>query len=127
MHNDILQAFNTALNDAALGYEISWPNIDFTPPTSGVWLEVSHFPNRGIDRTLSGQNVIRQGMFQVVIGFRHGDGIFAANTAAQAVADVFPKLTALSNVKVSKVPYISATIDIEDGRVEMPLTIEYSG
>jgi hypothetical protein len=65
MNSDIIQAFFTQLNDAALGYDIAWPNVDFTPPATGIWLEVSHFPNRGIDTTLSSQSVIRQGLFQV--------------------------------------------------------------
>lgn len=127
MNSDILQAFFTALDDAALGYPIAWPNVNFDPPASGVWLVVSHFPNRGIDDSLSSQNIIRQGIFQVSIMGRQNDGIFNLEQAAAEVAAVFPKLTALSDVKVSQVPYTTTAIAISDGRVELPLTIEYSG
>lgn len=127
MNADIMQAFFTALDDAAFGYPIAWPNVSFDPPNSGIWLEVTHFPNRGIDDSLSSKNIIRQGILQVTVMGRQNTGVFDLEQAAAEVAAVFPKLTALSDVKVSRVPYTTTAIAVSDGRVELPLTIEYSG
>lgn len=127
MNQDIMQAFFSTLSSANLGYPIAWPNVPFTPPNSGTWLEVSHFPNRGIDNSIAGQQVIRQGIFQVSVLARQNIGVFDLEQVAAQVAAVFPKLTPLANVKVSRVPYTTAALSISDGRVELPLTIEYTG
>lgn len=127
MNSDILQAFFSTLSGASLGYSIAWPNLDFTPPDSGIWLEVSHFPNRGIDFSLAGTEVIRQGLFQVSVMSRQNDGVFDLEQTASEVAAIFPKLTPLSTVRVSRMPYTSAAISLDGGKVELPLTVEYSG
>ena len=127
MNSDILQAFFTELSDAALGYPIAWPNVPFERPNTGQWLEVTHFPNKGLDVTLAGQSVIRQGLFQVAVVNTQNGGIFDLEVAAAEVAAVFPKLTPLANVRVSAVPYSSSAISVDDGRVALPVTIAYSG
>lgn len=127
MNSDIMQAFFSRLDSAALGYPIAWPNVDFTPPGSGNWLQVAYFPNRGIDNSLSGQSVIRQGLFQVSVMGRQNTGGFTLESIAQEVADLFPKLTDLADVKVSRQPYLTSQLSVSSGVVELPLTIEYSG
>lgn len=127
MNNDIIEAFNTILAGAALGYPIAWPNVKFTPPNSGVYLRVTHAANRGIDDTLAGQNVIRQGLFQVTIVDHQNEGIIELNTVAGEVAALFPKLTPLADVRVSRVPYVNSVADVGGGYVQLALTIEYSG
>ena len=126
MNSDILDAFFTILSDANLGYPISWPNVDFTPPDSGNWLVVTHFPNKGLDFTLSSQSIIRQGILQVLICGRPGEGLIKLDGIAAEVAALFPKLTELSDVMVSRVPYVASAITADGARTELPLTIEYS-
>ena len=126
MNSDIYAAFCTLLNDAALGYPIAWPNVKFTD-TDDIYLQVEHFPNRGIDETLSGQQVISQGLFQVSVIGKQGDGVQKSVEIAEEVAAVFPKLTQIDVVRVSRVPYLLSQLTIDKGRTELPLTIEYSG
>lgn len=127
MNADLLQSFFSTLDGAALGYEIAWPNVPFDPPNTGVWLEVSHFPNRGLDESLSDTDVIRQGIFQVSAMGYQNTGLFDVENAAAQVAAVFPKLTPIGNTKVSRQPYTVSAIAVSNGRIELPLTIEYSG
>ena len=126
MNKDIIQAFFSTLSSANLGYPIAWPNVDFTPPPIGYWLEVSHFPNSGIDVSLSAQQVIRQGIFQVSVMGRQNTGVLGMADVCDEVAAVFPKLTTLSTARVSKMPYAISAVAIDNGKIELPLTIEYS-
>ena len=127
MNGNILNDFFNILAGGGLSYPISYPNVKFTPPNDGIWLEVRHFPNENIDDSLSSQQVIKQGLFQVSIMGRQNTGLIAIDTAAQEVAALFPKLTELGESRVSKVPYTSSVLDWDNGKVEQPLTIPYSG
>jgi len=46
-NTDIYNAFAAliATYAASKGLPVAWPGINFTPPTTGAWLEVSWFPN----------------------------------------------------------------------------------
>ena len=126
MHSAIIEDFLTQLEAANLGYPIAYPNVKFDD-VEGVYLEVTHAPNSPIDDTLSSQSVVQRGLFQVSVIGRQHSGIIRLNDIAQEVANVFPKLTPIASVKVSRVPYTIAQVAIEGGRVELPVTIEYVG
>lgn len=126
MHTDIMQAFFQQLSSANLGYPIAWPNTPFTPPNSGNWLEVLHQPNQGIDQSIAGQSVIRQGLFTVIIKGRKDTGLFTLNTIASQITAVFPKVTPLGNARVVRVPYVSGSYELNGGIIELPLTVAYS-
>lgn len=126
-NTEIQQGFYDALIDANLGYPIAYPAIDFTPPASGVWLEISFFPNRGIDDLMANDSqVIPQGMFQVMAVTRPGDGLFPVTNAAQSVMMAMPKGTRLADlVRTNRHPYQSDAVK-EGDRVMIPVTLEYS-
>ena len=120
----------TALNDiliaAGLSYPISWPGINFTPPTSGAWLEVTFLPNRGVDDRLANDgHVSPQGIYQIVCVSRPQSEL-QLRTVAEQVMAAFPKGTPISgNVRVGRHPY-TGTLQTEDDRMSIAVTIEYS-
>lgn len=106
---------------------ISWPNVKFTPPASGLWMEIRHFPND--NRTLGMESSARTlfvGLFQIAIYFRPETGEIAAAEQAETIIDHFSKGTALGPVRVSARPSSSAAI-MEDDRGFIPVTIPYRG
>jgi hypothetical protein len=121
----IMQAFFNRLNTANLGYPIAWPNTPFTNK-SGNWLEVIHQPNEGIDQALAIGTVIKQGIFTVIVHCPKNGGAFKNNEIAAEVAAVFPKLTALDDVRVNRAPF-AGSLQITDVDAELALTVSYSG
>lgn len=127
-NNEIYTALITILNNAALGYQVSYPGYNFTPPDSGVWLEVMFFPNRGIDYdTGNTDEVTPQGNFQVMVHDRPGSGVTTIDTAVQEVMATYPKGTRIEgNVRVYRPAYVNE-LDPEDARMTKIVTIPYSG
>lgn len=122
----IFQALSTTLNASGLGYPVAWPGVDFTPPATGVWLEVLFFPNQPLDPTLSSAGIIPRGFLQIEACTRPGGGIQSAQEAAEAVLAVFPKLTSISGlVRVYQTPYAAAPL-VDGDRISVPVTISYS-
>lgn len=125
--NSAIQAsFNTILSNAALGYQISWPGLNFTPPESGYWLEVMHMPNRGVDDWLANDSIVSpQGIYQVMVVGRPGSEI-ALRQVAESVQAVFPKGTEIvAPIRVTRHPY-TTNVQYMDDRAELAVTIEYS-
>jgi hypothetical protein len=120
----------TALNDiliaASLGYDIAWPGLPFTPPTSGAWLEVTFLPNRGVDDRLANDgHVSPQGIYQIVCVSRPQSELKLRSVAEQVMA-AFPKGTPISgNVRVGSHPY-TGTLRSDADRMSIAVTIEYS-
>ena len=127
-NTQIQSALYDILIAANLGYPIAYPGIDFTPPASGVWLEVTLFPNEGIDSGLGySSTTIPQGIFQVSAVDRPGNGVFPVTNAAQEVQSAFPKGTTIAeSVRVQRSPYQMDPI-FEGDRLYIPVTIPYSG
>jgi len=119
-------ALNQILEAAALGYPVAWPGIDFTPPANGEWLEVIYLPNQGVDDRLADDGYVSpQGIYQVTVASRPQSEI-KLREAAEAVQAVFPKGTRISgNIRVGSHPYTSSA-RIEDDRMRLPVTVEYS-
>lgn len=122
----IQKAFNDILIAADLGYPIAWPGINFTPPTSGYWLVVSHLPNRGIDdRIANDGHVSPQGIYQVTVNSRPTSEI-NLREVAESVMAVFPKGTVIdSPIRVTRHPY-TTSVQYVDDRMELAVTVEYS-
>ena len=122
----IFDALNQALQGAGLGYPIAWPGVNFTPPPTGPWLEVSFFPNTPLDPTLSGAGTIPRGLYQVAACVRPGAGVGPAHALAAQVLGAFPRMTGISGlVRIYRAPYQSAPL-IEDNRIAVAVTIPYS-
>jgi hypothetical protein len=117
------------LDNAALGYPILWPGRGGTPPNTGIWLQVQFQPNQGIDNGL-GPNDKRlpQGIFQVSVFDRpSAAGWLPAQGVAQQVIDTFPKnATIVDLVRVQREPY-TLPVDSMDDRLEVVVTIPYTG
>ena len=127
-NNEIYDALITILNDAALGYSVAYPGYNFTPPDSGVWLEVMFMPNRGITYDVANtEDITPQGLFQVTVYDRPGNGIDALDAAAEAVKAAFPKGTVIAgNVRVNEPPYF-LSLDTEGAMMMKVVTVPYSG
>lgn len=126
-NNDIQTELFDQLEAANLGYPIAYPGVDFTPPDSGIWLEVSFFPAEPRDDALADDDSIQpQGNYQVAAVTRPGAGIVGLTKAAQAVQDAYPRgQTIIAPVRVSRHPYQMQRIDRDD-RMMIPVTIPYS-
>lgn len=106
---------------------IAWPNVNFTPPSTGEWLEARHFPNT--TRTLGWQADAKSeylGFVQISVYFRPNTGIVTATTEAQSIADHFAKGTLLGPVRVSQRASLAAAV-FEDAFGFIPVTIPYRG
>ena len=107
----IQKACNDILIAANLGYPISWPGINFTPPTSGYWLVVTHLPNRGVDdRLANDSHVSPQGIYQVTVNSRPTSEINLREVAEQ-VQQVFRKGTAV--VFTDEIANDGATLELD--------------
>lgn len=125
-NSQILTALNDTLVAAALGYPISWPGIDFTPPDAEEWLEVRFLPNVAIDQWIANDSdTSPRGIYQIEV-FSRPQSELKIQAIVEAVQAVFPKGTSISgNVRVSRPPYASA-LDIEPDRMSVAVTIKYS-
>jgi hypothetical protein len=106
---------------------ISWPNVNFTPPATGLWFEIRHFPND--NRTLgmaADSRTLFVGAFQVSVYFRPGTGEVEPARETENVIAHFAKGTALGPVRVSARPS-SAPAIMEDEFGFIPITIPYRG
>lgn len=127
-NNEIYMAAITILNDAALGYRVSYPGFNFSPPSTGVWLEVAFFPNEGLDNGLRyADTVIPRGIFQVSCVNRPGAGLDAIHAAADEIRALYAKGTTLTGqVRVVRQPY-DMELETDDDRMMVVVTVEYSG
>ena len=126
-NNQIAQALFSTLQAGALGYPIGWPGLEFTAPTAGPWLEVLFMPNQGIDNGLAPTDVtVPQGIFQVNVFARPGDGIIGMNEIADEIKALYPKNATITGlVRVQRNPY-SMQIEGDPDRMMVMVTIPYT-
>lgn len=123
---EIAESFFQIVSGAGLGYPIAYPSINFTPPDSGQWLELSFLPNEGIDQGLSSPTQIKQGLLQVNICGKPDCGLIPLHSISDTVAALFSKNSVLSGfVRISKTPYTTDIISLDDRQI-LPLTVMYS-
>lgn len=154
-NNQIYMAAVTILDNSALTYPVSYPGFNFTPPSSGVWLEVEFFPNTGLDNGLRyADTVIPQGIYQVACVSRPGAGLDAIHAAADEIRSLYDKGKVLiyyrdlieyslyldfeeqeyrlenfaseNGVRVIREPY-DMELETMDDRLMVVVTVEYSG
>jgi len=116
------------LANAALGYPISWPGVNFATPESGIWLEVNFLPNAPLDNGLAAaDDIIPQGLMTIMVLAKPGTGVFSIQEAAESVAALYPKNASVVDlVRITRNPY---QLDISESgeRVGIVLRIPYSG
>ena len=110
--------------------EILWPGMNTDPPSDGMWLVPSLFPNETIDPFWDPDVCVRyMGFFQVLVHFRPRPrlGLVKPMTLAEAVIDYYPKGLVMGPVRVKKKPWASPVV-IQDSSVSyIPVTVPYLG
>lgn len=126
---DIFEAFLTRLAAFATtnSVAVAYPNVDFNPPGSGLWLEARYFPNEDETTTWGvGECHLSVGFFQVLIFCRTGTGQVNASELADALVDYFPKGQVIHNVTIRKRPSQAPLVTLDD-KSYIPLRIYYRG
>ena len=123
-----LTSFCDDLRDLTLTAPVFFPGVEYTPPSSGMWLLVRHFPNENEDLAWDDEApYLVRGFFQVEVNYRHNyKGIWPASELADTIIAAFPKGAPIADVSVEKAPWQSPEI-VEDGRNFIPVTIPYYG
>ena len=105
---------------------IAWPGVNFTPPSSGAWLQVSLFENEPLQPgTANTAAVGLRGTLQISACGRPGTGFAALDTLADSVIAEFAKGTpVLSASRVIRTPYKLGDITADD-KLMIPVRIEY--
>jgi hypothetical protein len=125
----VLSAFLTRLDTLAFSPEIpiAWPGVVYDPPSTGMWLEASLFPNEPRELSWDSDSCHdTRGFCQVSVFYRKGGGQVDASTTADAIIAHFPKGLALGPVRVQKRPWQSPAVPLDD-RIFIPVTIRYQG
>ena len=106
-------------------YPISWPNVVFTPPEDGEYLEVIFLENQTETRTQDADGVDhRQGFLQINVVWPSGKGIIDAIAVARSIIENFPKGLNLYDVKIGAKPWQSTPIQ-EDHKLTVPVSIPW--
>lgn len=124
---DILTGALSHMDSYSTSLPIAWPGVKFTPPQTGAWFEVRHFP--GEPDHFGYGNTAKQdfrGFVQVSVFGRPGSGIVGLTEEAEGIVSHFAKGTLLGLVVVRVRPYVSPAI-YEDSFIQIPVTIPYRG
>lgn len=109
------------------GMRAGFPGVNFTPPSTGSWLEVRWFPNETQNYGLANDApALMQGFGQVSVCYRPGGGIVAGLALAKLVIDAFPKGTIFEDVRVYRKPWVSSVLE-QPQMVMHPVSIPWRG
>jgi len=111
---------------AGFSIPIAWPGVNFTPPASGTWIEVTLFENEPLQPGLASDAVVHQvGILQINVTNRPGQGFVGIEATANQVIAAFPKGTRIGvHGKVTRTPYKQSGIT-EGDKIMIPVRIEY--
>ena len=124
---DIYDAFAELAGEFAADkvLPIAYPGISFTPPASGMWLELRPFWNDGENYGLADDGpTSEQGFFRLMACSRVGAGINDVQDLAEDIVAAFPKGTMLAKARVERMPTMSGPIQ-DDDRTTIPVTIRW--
>lgn len=120
-----LNAYTTSLPVAYLGK--NWDGSAFEPPSSGMWLESSYFPNEPDDIMWAEPEAMQMGFFQVSVCFRNDTFETLARAEAADVVAHFDKGRQLTGeIRINQRPYTSPRVT-GDVMSHIPITIPYRG
>lgn len=112
---------------AAEGVPCSYPAVPFTPPASGVWLELQWFPNETQNYgTADTDASLLQGFAQLSACHRPGSGLAPGATLTDKIIAAFGKGTTFAGVRVYRKPWVNSIIS-DPERVMHPVTIPWRG
>lgn len=103
---------------------ISYPDVPFTPPTSGKYLDVALFYNRPAWEGLS-EGKLDQGLLQITVVWPEGQGVIKPAQIADAVRAHFPKGLRMGPAKVSGEPWAASPI-LDAASTRLPVTIPWT-
>jgi len=124
---DIYDAFAVQLAAFAAGegLAVGYPNIHFTPPDSGLWLELMVFWNGNTNYGLADAGpTVEQGFFRVMVGYRPGAGLMPAQELAESVIETFPKGSLFATARVEQTPALSGPVQLDD-KLFVPVTVRW--
>lgn len=124
---DALLGHCVSLSVGSPALPIAYPEISFTAPADGKYLQVDFFANRPAWEGLT-SGKLAQGLLQITVIWPRGAGIVGPNQAAQEVMAHFAKGLNLfdgdTKVTINQEPW--ATSPITDGTmVRVPITIPW--
>lgn len=106
--------------------DISYPAVNFTPPNSGIWLEVTTFRNEPANQPLGNTRGVDQGIMQITVCRRPGLGMIGLRDAANEVLAAYPKgYTFASYHRIVNNPYMLSLI-VEPDKIMLPVSMSYS-
>ena len=117
------------LTGAAGALPVAWPNVSFSPPTSGKFLRVDFIPNR-VDRVEIASDGTHQmrGLLQVSVMWPQNVGTDAPMDIAGAIVSAYPADLTLWDgalrVRVYQRPAVAGVI-VEDQRIMVPVTVAW--
>lgn len=94
---------------------VAYPGVSFTPPPSGLWLEVLAFWNGGDDLGMAARsNAYDQGFFRVLVCSGTGQGFGPVMDMAELLRAQFPIDTRFGGARTERTPTLSGpTIDTQ--------------
>lgn len=75
---------------ATMAIPVAWENVQFEPPTTGIYLEEDFLPAENEDVFVQGTKAVRRGIYQVTVVYPLGKGSQKAATLADTIAEAFP-------------------------------------
>ena len=112
---------------AAEGVPVSFKGVNFTPPTSGLWLETSWIPNVPLNYGIGDDGPTQErGLAVVNACGRPGGGINPVLALAERVRAAMGKGTRFAGVRVYAKPAVNVLPD-EPSRLVATVTASWSG
>jgi len=83
---------------------IAYPDVSFSPPAEGPWLEVSLLHNTAPAFSALAAGHLRQGILQIIVVARPGRGALPTSRIVDQVLAHFPKALRIGPAKVTAEP-----------------------
>ncbi len=107
---------------------VLYPGLQTEPPNSGMWLEPNMVPNENTDLVWDNNGcIVTQGLVQILVNFRPGQGVIEPTQLADSLINWFPKGLQLDNVRVQKTPWQTPVVVADASRLFIPVLIPYYG
>ncbi len=124
---DIYNAFAPLVTTFAAGLSpalpVAYPNLNFDPPSEGMWLDFRTFWNGNENYGMSDSGPsIERGFFRIIVNAPAGSGQSAAQAVAELIATAFPKGTTFNVARTDRAPEITGPIQ-DDPWLMIPVTI----
>ena len=107
-----------------LSLPVAYPGKKFTPPVTGLWLEMSLASN-DLQPDITGTHVARRGIWQINACGRPDKNPAALYAVADSIAGIITKGESEGVLTITQNPAVGSLIELDD-RVILPITITYS-